>query len=112
MDAAKEGTGGVVVGKGDACIPTVFHLEWPKDIQDMMCTQENPDGPITNSDLELAGLLIYWLVMEEVVPCLRHKHMGIYCGNLAVVSWVARVATWLSEVAGLPLMALALRLKV
>ena len=27
MDVAKEGTGGVVVGKGGACIPTVFCLE-------------------------------------------------------------------------------------
>ena len=57
---------GVVVGKGNACVPTVFHLECPQDVQDMVCTQENPNGPITNSDLELAGLLICWLVMEEV----------------------------------------------
>ena len=58
MDAVKEGMGGVVVGEGDACTPTVFRLEWPKDIHDMVCMQENPDRPITNSDLELIGLLI------------------------------------------------------
>ena len=58
MDASKEGTGGVVVGKGEVCVPTVFRLKWPKDIQEMVCIQENPDGPIANSDLELAGLLI------------------------------------------------------
>ena len=68
MDAAKENTGGVVVGKGDTCVPTVLSLEWPKDIQDIVCTQENSDGPITNSDLELTGLLIFWLVTKEVAP--------------------------------------------
>ena len=33
MDAAKEGTVGVMVGKGDAYVPTVFHYKWPQDIQ-------------------------------------------------------------------------------
>ena len=56
MDAAKEGTGGVVVGAGDACVPTVFRYEWPQGIPNMVCTQDNPMGPITNSVLKLAGL--------------------------------------------------------
>ena len=38
MDAAKEGTGGVVVGKGDACVPTVFCYKCPQDIQNSMHT--------------------------------------------------------------------------
>ena len=72
IDAAKEGTWGVVIGEGDVCVTTVVRYKWPKDIQDMVCTYENPKGPITNLDLELAGLLICWLVMEEVAPCLYH----------------------------------------
>ena len=108
MDAAKEGTRGVVVCKWDACVPTVFRLEWPKDIQDMVCTQENPNGPITNSDLELPGLLICCLVMEEVSLCLCHKHVGLYCGNSAAISGVKRMVTCLSKVAGPLLMALSI----
>ena len=77
----------------------------------MMCMQENPKGPITNSDLELAGLLICWLVMEEVSPCLYHKHMGLYCNNSAAVLWVKRMATRLSKVAGPLIIALAIRLR-
>ena len=76
----------------------------------MVCTQDNPDGPITNSDLEVAGMLIFWLVMEEVAPCLRHKRVGLYCDNLAAVSWVARTLACSSKVAGLLLVTLALRL--
>ena len=108
MDAAKEGTGGVVMGKGDAYVQKVFRLKCPKDIQNVVCTQENPDRPITNSDLELPGLLICWLVMEEVSPCLSQKHVGIYCSNLAAVSWLKKMETQSSKVAVPLLMALAI----
>ena len=77
----------------------------------MVCTQENPDGPITNSDLELAGLLICWLVMEEVSPCLCHKPFRLYCNNSTAVSWVKRMATRSPKIAGPLLMALAIRVK-
>ena len=59
----------------------------------MICTQENPNGSITNLDLELASLLICWLVMEEVAPCLCHKHVGLYRDNPAAVFWVKRMTT-------------------
>ena len=29
-------------------------------------SEKHPNGRITNSDLEMAGLLLLWLVMEEV----------------------------------------------
>ena len=108
MYAANEGMGGMIVGKGDACVPIVFHLEWPRDIQDMVYMQENPDRPIANSDLEFVGLLICWLVMEEVSPCLSQKHVGIYCSNLAAVSWLKKMETQSSKVAVPLLMALAI----
>ena len=66
MDAATEGTGGGLVGKKDECVPAVFHLQWPQNIQDMACTNDNPNRPTTNSDLELVGILLCWIVMEEV----------------------------------------------
>ena len=69
-------------------MPAVFRYKWPKDIQDMVCTQDNPKGPATNLDLELAGLLICWLVMEEVASYFYHKHVGLYFGNLSAVLWV------------------------
>ena len=93
MDAAKEGTGGVMVGAGDVCALMVFRYEWLQGIQDMVCTHDNPSGQITNSALKLAGLLICWLVMEEVAPSLYHKHVGLYYDNSAAVAWVDRMAT-------------------
>ena len=32
MDAAKEGPGGMVVGKIEVCLPIVFCLEWPPKV--------------------------------------------------------------------------------
>jgi hypothetical protein len=111
MDAAKEGTGGVVFGERDECVPTVFRLEWPKEVQQLVCTHDNPNGPITNSDLEMAGFLICWLVVEAVAPTLTHKHVGLFCDNSPTISWVERMATRSSKVAGFLLMALAIRMK-
>ena len=47
------------MGEGKACIPTVFFLAWPDYIKELF-----HKGDITNSDLEMAGLLMLWLVME------------------------------------------------
>ena len=72
MYIANDGTGGVVVDERDNYVPTVFHLEWPQDVQDLVCTKDNPDGPIKNPDLEMAGLLLCWLVIEAVAQCFQH----------------------------------------
>ena len=112
MDAAKEGTGGVIIGETEGCVPTVFRFEWPREVQDAMLTDDNPDGSITNSDLEMAGLLLCWLVLEYVAPDLHHKHAALFCDNSPTVAWVRRMAAKGSRVAGLLLMALALRMKV
>ncbi len=64
-DASSLGVGGLVFGENEACIPTVFHWEWSQDAKNEYLSKK-----ITNSNLEMAGLLFLWLVMESV------------CGNL------------------------------
>jgi len=66
VDASSHGVGGVVFGKLSACTPTVFRWQWPKDIRSQLVSFKNPKGTITNSDLEMAGLLLLWLTMEGV----------------------------------------------
>ncbi len=65
-DASGQGVGGVIVGNTKACTPTLFQFEWPDDIKADLVSKENPGGRPTNSDLEMAGLLLLWLCMEEV----------------------------------------------
>ena len=75
-------------------------------------TFENPAGTITNSDLEMAGVLLLWLVMEAMVPSLRHEHVALLSDNSPTIGWVDRMASKRSQVAGMLLRALSLRLRV
>ncbi len=65
-DALSHGVGGIVFGKNEACIPTVFRWEWSQDVKTLYLSKK-----ITNSDLEMTGLLFLWLVMESVCGNLR-----------------------------------------
>jgi hypothetical protein len=65
-DASGHGLGGVIFGEHSEVIPTVFRMPWPNDIKSAIVSTENPMGTITNSDLEMAGLLMLWIVMENV----------------------------------------------
>jgi hypothetical protein len=40
-------------------VPILWRLPWPQHIIDKVVTEDNPNGTITNSDLELAGGLIH-----------------------------------------------------
>ena len=111
-DASGHGVGGVVLGEGDAMIPTVFRLEWPQEIRDALISESNPEGTITNSDLECAGLLLTWLVMEEVCPDLVHKHVALWSDNQPSVCWLKRMASKNSYIAKCILQIIALRMKI
>ena len=54
-DASGHGVGGIVVGELKAVTPTVFRFPWPEDIKADLVSDKNPNGRITNSDLEIAG---------------------------------------------------------
>ena len=85
INALNHGIGGVVMGKTSECIPTVFCWEWPQDVTDNVRLFSNPTGTITNSDLEMAGVLILWLVMEAVCQPLQKKWVALFSDNLPAV---------------------------
>jgi hypothetical protein len=111
IDASGHGIGGVIFGETSACIPTVFRWEWPKDIKNNIKTLQNPNGKILNSDLEMAGLLMLWLVIEGVSKDLCKKHVTLFGGNLPTRGWVMRLASKRSIIAKNLIQALALQLK-
>ncbi len=106
-DALSHGVGGVIVGKNKACIPIVFRWEWPQEVKDLF-----HEGRISNSDLEMAVLLLLWLVMESVCGNLREKRVTLFSNNSPTVGWVQRLATHGSMVSAHLIRALALRLKL
>jgi len=84
-DASSHGAGGVVFGENKACVPTVFRWEWPPAIRELY-----HDNKITNSDLELAGLLFLWLVMELVCGDLREQRAALFSDNSPTVGCLTR----------------------
>ncbi len=79
-DTLSHGVGGVIVGKNEACILTVFQWEWPQEIKDLF-----NEGHISNSDLEMVGLLLLWLVMESACRNLREKRVALFSNNSPTV---------------------------
>ena len=112
QDASGQGVGGVVFGENMECPPTVFRYEWPDDIKQNIVTGTNRRGSITNSDLEMAGLLLTWLVMEDVCGNLRERRTAVFSDNDPTVSWVKRLASRHSVVAAQLVRAMALRMKL
>ena len=111
-DASKHGVGGVILGEGRGCPPTVFRYEWPEDIKKELVSTHNPLGKISNSDLEMAGLLLLWLVMETVCKKLTEARVALFSDNAPTVSWVQRLASRQSKIAAQLVRALVLRVKL
>ena len=49
--------------------PVMWRLKWPQHVIDRLVSDDNPDGDILNSDLELAGGLLHLeaLAQTEVI---------------------------------------------
>jgi hypothetical protein len=111
VDASGHGTGGVVFGEQLACNLVVFCWEWPKDIKRDINSVLNLVGRITNSDLEMVGLVLLWIVIERVCPDLKEKCIMLFSDNSPTVSWVTHLASQRSVVAEHLVQVLALCLK-
>ena len=109
-DSCKTGVGGVWMGVSKDIGFFVWRLEWPKDIQDALCTGSNPNGTITMNDLELAGVILEWLVLECLVKDLVFRSLGINCDNSTSVTWLTKMRTAKSKIAARLLRFLSMRM--
>ena len=110
VDACKSGIGGVWLTGTHNINPYVWRLQLPNEIQHRLVSDKNKDGDITINDLEMAGILLHWLVLEQIVPTpLQHKNPLIFCDNTSAVSWTNKFTSTTSTIAAHLLMALALR---
>ena len=97
-DASMLGAGGVWLSGTLQVAPVVWRLEWPEDIHQNMVSFMNPGGTITNSDLEMAAMLVHYLVLEHLVD-LRHVHVAAWCDNTPTVSWTNKLSSSRSRIA-------------
>ncbi len=109
-DACRLGASGIWFGVTEDIGFVVWRVEFPTDIKDNLCTSNNPNGTITMNDLELAGVLLEWLVLEHLVKDLKFKHVGMNCDNSVSVTWTRKFRTSKSIAAARLLRLLSLRL--
>ena len=106
-DASSLGTGGVWFDGACPMPPTVWHIQWPNDIRQSVISFNNPSGFLTNSDLEMAGMLLLYLVLEHLAT-LRHIHVAAWCDNTPTVAWMNKLSASHSPIAGQLMQALAM----
>ena len=90
-DTLLHGVGGVIFGENEACVPMVFRWEWSPEVKDAYHAKK-----ISNSDLEMAGLLFLWLVMELVCGNLREKRVTLFSDNSPMLSEGVATQNWVS----------------
>ena len=114
VDASKWGVGGVWFGGTSWLEPIVWFFQWPSNISDSLCSSANPTGPITISDLELAGIVLQFLVLEAAMHRhkrkLQHQTVAIWCDNMPAVAWTYKFRASTSRIASRLLRAFAVRL--
>ena len=84
-DASSYGAGGIWFSGTKALHPVIWHIPWPLKIHTAIVSFQNPSGSISNSDLEMAGMLLHYIFLEHIVP-LWHVHIAASCDNTLTVS--------------------------
>ncbi len=58
-----------------------------------MVSDDNPEGRLTNSDLELAAEIMAVGIALAVAPKVKHVPLGTLCDNTPMVSWIEKMAS-------------------
>ena len=109
-DACGIGAGGVWSSGLKYVQPIMWQYEWPDDIKSALNSFDNPDGYLTINDLELAGKVMNWLVLECQPIDLAYHHIGSFCDNTSAVAWTHKMRTSKSKSAGRLLRMLGMRI--
>jgi hypothetical protein len=83
-DASMDGTGGIWIGYN--LQPTIWRLKWLEEVVELYQA-----GKLTNSDLEMAGVLLQYLVAERLRP-MEQCHTAIWSDNTPAVNWSTKMA--------------------
>ncbi len=92
-DAAAKGAGGDWFPLGRQMPPVVWRLAFPPDIAQDVVSLSNPDGSITNSNLELAAEVFAIGVLLAKAAFIKHQPIGTLCNNSPTVSWIEKMAS-------------------
>ena len=90
-DACATGAGGIWMS-GDAGLrPIVWRVHFDLAVSSQVVSESNPRGKLTNSDLEMAAVLLHYMVLQQQVD-LRYIRAGAFSDNTPTVAWSKRMA--------------------
>ena len=112
IDASKYGIEGVWYSGKKQSTPFVWYLEWPQSIRDEMCSLTSPNGSLSISVLELMGIFVYCMALEQAVDDPKHTSVTIWCDNISALSWIYKFQTSTFLIASSILQALATHMHV
>jgi hypothetical protein len=92
-DAAAADVGGVWFSLTDGMRPFVWRSAFPPDIESEVVLDDNPDGRLTNSNLELDAEVLAVRVVLATAPEVKHIPLGMLCDNTPTVSWINKMAS-------------------
>ena len=104
VDACKYGVGGTWLSGSKTIAPIVWRFRWPPEVVEAF-----DDGLLTINDLEMAGILMHYILLEMLVP-LWHIHVAIWCDNTSAVAWTAKLSSMCSTMGQQLARALALQI--
>jgi hypothetical protein len=90
-DACADGAGGVWLSGDLNLRPIVWRVHFPPAISSQVVSDANPRGRLTNSDLEMAAVLLHYMILQQEVD-LRFIRTGIWSDNTPTVAWTRRMA--------------------
>jgi hypothetical protein len=96
-DASTFSAGGIWFSGNKSLAPLVWRFEFPTDIMAQVISDQNPTGVLTNSDLEMACIILHYMTLEQLGVDLWHASTTIGCDNSAVVAWTKQMATQASS---------------
>ena len=81
VDASKWGVGGVWFGGSQPLAPFVWFQDWEPSVQQQLISDDNPNGSLSISNLELCGILMHWLALKQAAgpENLKHQRPAIWC---------------------------------
>jgi hypothetical protein len=90
-DACATGAGGVWMSGEAGLRPIVWRVHFDLAISSQVVSDNNPRGKLTNSDLEMAAVLLHYMVLQQQVE-LRYVRAGVFSDNTPTVAWSKRMA--------------------
>jgi hypothetical protein len=90
-DACATGAGGVWFSGERGIEPIVWRVEFENAIACQVVSDDNPHGRLTNSDLEMAAVLLQYMVLQQEED-MQFARAGVLSDNTPTVSWSTRMA--------------------